>query len=501
MAASFKVGQAPWEANNTGAAVPSGHFAVGQAPWEAPPIPIAQSPSGIQPTFPAVEGGAGSIPGNIARTIGNIPSSAAKLVVGAVKPIVDLTTSLLPLPGSKDQGAVSEIVGNVGAKEGAKMFGASFKDTLKSIGESIHGGATGFIEKLKANPTQTLQEVANHIAKTGVEDPLLIPSLLYGGEAKAGTKIIEKGTAPIVAQVEKGIAKATPDLITKDAATLKAEKLRAGYEEHNTRLKSVDNSFKKNTKTYTNTATGEKRTVTPIDTLLQHDIAPQVEKGTIRMGDYKTGEGALGQIRTQVGNIDDHIDTVLKDNGTPTSVDLLRERAIAQAKRDPTLKESGKVASTVNRLETIFEDFKQSYGESIPILDLNAIRKRMNADFHEETVDTSRVIGDAAREVVYNTTPDQAVKKLLQQQGELLAAKKYAETMNGTKVVGGRIGNHALRATGAIIGSGMTKLPFGVGPFIGAVGGEYAARALQQAQFRSFGAEAKALLSRKSPSK
>jgi hypothetical protein len=283
-----------------------------------------------------------------------------------------------------------------------------------------------------------------------------------------------------------------PDVLSKDVPTLRNEAMTKGLQEQNSRLKSVGNSFKENTKTITQ-PDGTKTTVTPADTFTKYGIKPEVTKGTIDMGDYKTGTGALGEIKTQVQNLDSAIDSQLESSGKILDLEQLKNEAIAQAKADPTLKRQGAVSSTVAKLESRFNDYQASYGDMLDIKELNEIRKVANQDYTAETHDASRVVGDVARKQVYDATPDQAVKGLLQEQGSLLSAKDYAEKLNGTKVKGGRLGNYALRTAGAIIGSTVDKMPV-AGPLLGAMGGEYLARGLQASQFSSPLAEAKAAI-------
>ncbi len=289
--------------------------------------------------------------------------------------------------------------------------------------------------------------------------------------------------------------KGAKDFISKDAETLRTEKMTQGMGEQNTRLKSVNKAFNDNTKTYT-AEDGTTSKVTPVDTLSKNKIFPTVEKGTINMGDYKSGTGALGDIRTKVSDLDAKIDTTLKNTGTKLNIDELKNDAISKAKANPDLKASGTVASTIAKINSRFEDYKSSYGDTVDIAELNNIRKVANKDWSPDTQDVSRIVGDVARDKVYNATDDMAVKNLLKDQSELLAAKKYAEKMNGTKVTGGRLGNYAARQLGATMGATIEKLPV-AGPILGMLGGDYIAKALQQMQFKSPLIEAKAALARK----
>lgn len=484
-----------------------------------------------QPTFKAVEGGAGTVLPNIARTVGNIPSSAARLTRDAIAPVNPFdTNSPLNIGANivKSAQAATDIVKNRGVIQGAKDVAAGVADIgkkgldlYKKAGEAIYSG----LEKNVAEQNSVAKgvgvataNVVSDIAKVGIEDPLFVPSLLYSPTKVRGTGVTtdvisdisrplidetKKITTAVVEspQFKKTVSAVTPDILTKDVGTLRTEKMVKGLETQNNRLKTVGEAFEENTISRRSTTPDTPNTVvTPADTFVKYKIAPEVNKGTIEMGNYQNGSGALGKIREEVSRIDGEITQELKASGVKKNIDEFKNAAIKRVSENDRLKASGKVQSTINDLEKRFEDYKMSYGSDIDIEDINKIRKQMNLDFDPMTQDSSRIIGDVTRDFVYNSVPDEKVKRLLLDQGELLSARNYAEKLNGTKVVGGRIGNYVLRTLGATIGSGIEKFPF-LGPLAGAVGGEFAARALQQAQFKSLGAETKALLQRSSKMK
>ena len=278
-------------------------------------------------------------------------------------------------------------------------------------------------------------------------------------------------------------------------ASERRAKMTSGLEEQNTRLKSADKSFNKNTITRTDPKTNKKVTITPIDTFAKYNIAPVIENGSIQMGDYKLGTGELGKIRTKVSDLDAEIDTKLKNSGEKISLAKMEARAIQNAVMNEDFQQAGTVSQNIARIEARFNDYQMTYGDELDIAEINNIRKTANKDWNPDTQDVSRVVGDTAREYVYKSSPDNAVKILLQQQGELLSAKKYAETINGTKVTGGRLGNYAMRTGGAIIGATIPNVPI-VGPVIGMLGGEALARGLQQSQFKSLWTELRALIAK-----
>lgn len=383
-----------------------------------------------------------------------------------------------------------DVAGAIFAPVGAALQATGINRLFDKAGSAI--AESSLVNKITDIPA--VQNFASAHPNAGEDFSRVLNLAMSGG----GGDITVKGLKE-VAMLPKDIAMATPSAIksvlpTKESVAQERQaKLNQGFAEQNVRLKSAGKSFSDNTKTYTDPTTKNKVTVTPIDTFAEHNIAPIVEKGTIKMGDWKTGEGELGKIKNAVDTIDTQVDTILTDSQKLHPIDQLEQYTIAKIKANSDLQAAGKVNSTVAKLKNVFEDYRGSYGDEITTTQMNEIRKVMNRDWNPDTVDASRAVGDVAREIVYNATPDLKVKELLRKEGELLAAKKYAETINGTKVVGGRLGNMAMRTAGAIMGATIEKAPV-IGPVVGMIGGEYAARALQQSQFKSAWTELKALI-------
>lgn len=317
--------------------------------------------------------------------------------------------------------------------------------------------------------------------------------------AQGTAKTLQTG-ADVAKVVSKKIANSSAEAFgslrptTAEIATERAGKIRKGFEEQNIRLKSADASFNKNT-IVRKLPDGTEQKITPIDTFAEHDIAPVIDKGSIQMGDYKTGTGPLGKIKEVVRSLDDEIDTKLVNSGQRISLDDLETQALKSVADSDDFRQAGSVAANQAKVKARFEDYRMSYGDDIDIAELNNIRKVANRDWRPETQDTSRIVGDVARNRVYDAIPDQEIKGLLQKQAELLSAKNYAEKINGSKVTGGRIGNYAMRTAGAVIGSTVDNVPI-AGPIAGMLGGEAAARLLQQSQFKSAWTELRSLIAK-----
>lgn len=145
---------------------------------------------------------------NIARTVGNIPSSAAKLARNVAAPVNPLDVDSPINIGSnivKSVDAARDIYKDRGFIEGTKdiVKGAAETavDLFKKPGE--------FIVEKAMNPTKTLQE----IAEVGVEDPLLIPSLIYGGARSASAKA--DGISSVAAPVTRGVDTSVASVASK----------------------------------------------------------------------------------------------------------------------------------------------------------------------------------------------------------------------------------------------------------------------------------------------
>lgn len=366
---------------------------------------------------------------------------------------------------------------------------------LTAVGDKVVNPIADIISQ---SPRLQKFAMENPNAEEVIGDIINVVGTITGGP-KAKGAITEAGSkigGNIVGVIDNtaGKVKSALDVSPEIIQAERSAKIAKGLGEQNTRLKTVDKAFNELTITR-KTPKGETIKITPIDTFGKYNIAPVIDKGSIQMGDYKNGIGELGKIKTAVEELDASIDTKLVNTGKKISINDLKKQAIENAKSNPEFKQSGTVSQNLAKIENRFEDYRTSYGDEIDVAELNNIRKTANKDYSPDTQDVSLVIGDTARKFVYDALPDNEIKKLLQQQGELLAAKKYAEKLNGTKVTGGRLGNMAMRTAGAVAGSTIQGLPV-AGPVIGMLGGEFAARALQQSQFKSLWTEIRAAIQR-----
>jgi hypothetical protein len=160
-------------------------------------------------SFLASEGGitSSAIPTNLAKTFGNIPSSAAKLTA----PVNPLNTeSPVNISGNivKSAGALSDIFKTVDPIQGAKSILGGFADTYLKIGETIYGGLDKAYNALLDDPKKAIAAATSNLAKIGIEDPMFIPTLLYGGgKLPAGkTDLITKIASPVTQGADTSIS-------------------------------------------------------------------------------------------------------------------------------------------------------------------------------------------------------------------------------------------------------------------------------------------------------
>jgi hypothetical protein len=159
--------------------------------------------------------------------------------------------------------------------------------------------------------------------------------------------------------------------------------------------------------------------------------------------------------------------------GIPT--DQFKQQVIDQIKANPTLKASGNVGKMVAEVGRRFDDYAESYGETIPYQDVNSVRVAMNKVWDPETWDAEKAIGNTARSILYNGTgAGTTLKSAMQNEQELINAKEFLARLAGTKVAGGRLTKIIADATAAGVGAAAgAPVPF-VGPALGAAASAYA---------------------------
>lgn len=165
-------------------------------------------------SFPMVEGGKETILPNVTRTFGNIPSSARDLTRGVIEgTLVQGAKSLGQIPG-----AVKGLVKDAGGVNNARLaIGHGVESTLGKGGEFLKGALDSVKEKGVA---QTVSDVV----EKGIEDPLLIPSLVYAPSKVRGTGVVDDTISRIASPITRGadtrLSTSVSKLVTKSEAQI-----------------------------------------------------------------------------------------------------------------------------------------------------------------------------------------------------------------------------------------------------------------------------------------
>lgn len=316
-----------------------------------------------------------------------------------------------------------------------------------------------------ANTANRIRQVGNVMSKVGeVTDPI---------------RQTVKVATPVVSRKLNDIN----DLGKMSGAELKSKALKEGLYGMNETIGTLKKKFEDISYTYTK-PDGTVIDVNPIDTMVEYNLIPQPAKGgSLDVSKIKEAVPRLNK------ELSDKIDTVLKTDGKTISInDYANELENAIDKMGKSKLEKTRLAQ---QIDSELEALNKAYPDGqIPLDEINKIRKEANEKFKKDRLDFDRVTGNATREIVYNTTDDMVVKDLLNEQRKLINAEEYASKLGIHKVKGGRLGNYVYSTMGAIVGS-ATKLPFGVGETLGAVGGRGLSELLQRRQLKSLPADIK----------
>jgi len=187
------------------------------------------------PSFKADLGGAESILPNLTKVAGNIPSSARDIARMSIAPVNPFDIESPVNIGKNIVESViasRDILRNRGVVDGTKDVLGGFADTYLKLGEKIYGGLEKAYNALLDDPGKALTDVGTDIAKIGIEDPLFIPTLLYGGKKTGAIKtdVISTVARPVTktaGNIAQKVIKETGDLAVdlKNVATATKRKL------------------------------------------------------------------------------------------------------------------------------------------------------------------------------------------------------------------------------------------------------------------------------------
>lgn len=218
-----------------------------------------------EPNYKAsVAGGVSDVPKNVVKTIANIPSSARNLTRDAIAPVNPLDTKSPMNIGANIANsafAVKDIVSNRGVFGGLKDIAGGVLDTAKKgvdiykgVGQSIYNNLEGNVEKNRSvtgGIASSVGDVAIATSKKAIEDPLLIPSMIYAPSKVRGTGIttdtISTLARPVIDTTKKTTGLALD--MTKKATTKATDTILNKFEPTTAKLESkVLEQFQKGVK-------------------------------------------------------------------------------------------------------------------------------------------------------------------------------------------------------------------------------------------------------------
>lgn len=450
----------------------------------------AQQIGGVQPSFKASIGGAETVLPNIAKTFGNIPSSAAGLIYGGiVKPAENIGKSL---------GAIEDIYKTRGLVGGTKDIIGGFGETLKKgadiyrgMGEKIYGGLEkSVVEKgivlggISAASNDAVESAVTKVATAGIEDPLLLPSIIYGGPKVAGAKTtdaISSIARPIITGAETaseitGVTKAIGKTVEKAQEVVPA-----------LRAKAVDSLEETYREIMSGTTLGKKKLskleqktemlnragtegVDPARGLAEKGIIPNRE-GT----KLDTFEQA-NELRATARPLQDVNRKGLSEIPTLTSLDDVEKAAIASV-RTPKNIAAGLADDLEVEVVKEFAKLKKAYPNGVTANQLDEIKAaRWDNVFGNKSLieadklrkNTDYAIAKTMQkkiEQLADAAGNPNVAQLNREIGNILEQSKFLEDLNGKTVKGGRLLKYMTTLIGA--GTGET-IP---GKVLGALGG------------------------------
>ncbi len=478
-------------------------------------------------TYPAAEGGAETILPNIARTAGNIPSSAAKLARGIVSPINPFDTeSPLNIGANvvKSAQAASDIYKQSGFMQGAKDVGSAAFDQYKSVGEfaqnnydkeqlkatlgpqrdlaikqrddlmdkvyaakkagkdtaHLMAGVNAAIDSIHKIDEQigTKEENAadngslgTAVLKAGIEDPLLIPSLMYGGPEAAGTKddliqragqVFTRGADTSLSNVANVVKEGVLNPLATGAKATEqslANKALTGYGDN---LQEFFTGTKRGTKLVNNeqimgkdTADFLTRKITEADPSVRANYMPTVENETFN------GKKAAETLKADASEIDAHLRDVIKSEGKVVNLNELRDQMLKDVNTDFRMKRN-EVEAAQKIVNEQMDGYIKTYGENVPLENVQDIKQGLYskgyADFDPSKgavnlqKSTARDMARAAKTNIEVNVNDPIVKNMNKVAGDHYSAIDMLEARTGDKVKGGKLGRYSARAIGSGIG-------------------------------------------------
>lgn len=496
----------------------------------------------FSPKYKASIGGAKTIIPNVAKTFGNIPSNAGKIIdttlqstAGNIGRSIEETRNIYKEQGFKEGTKnIAKGFAEVGSKifkaPGELLVGKNDKmllekdltpiqqsatrqrdEILNKIQEAKKAGrdTSALMKALKYNQEQIgfiseqigtpedrnlkAIETISNIVKYPIERPLDAPLALYAGPNKQGKDLITRVASPVTRGADTSLTNIATQATNKvkGIATNRIPKaiddLESKYIEWSSGTKpgkKLVNKVEQKTGMLNNAGTQGR---TPMRVLAEDGIVPNTT-GT----KFNTFDQAQ-EFRESTKKLRDLNKQAIKEAelSTPkiTLDDLEKEaRALANTERNIA---SGDAPKLLRDIKSEFADLRNAYGDEIPLNQVNLIKEaRWEKSFgNKGLVDADKLrknsdylIGKASQKTIEKTARQAGNTELAQlnrEIGDRIEASKFLESLDGKVLKGGRVGKYV----GTLIGASMGQsIP---GTIIGAIGGNAVASVLIKSSVNS----------------
>lgn len=470
------------------------------------PLTYKQKVMSGSPVFPAQLGGKETIIPNLARNAGNIPGAAFNLARGVVAPVnpFDLENPMnIGAAISKGGELVDDIYKDRGFVEGSKDIVAGFAGTAKkgfelwkTAGESIYKNLEKNVLAEGSSVADgvgiSTAEAVSKVAELVLNDPTLVPSLLYAPKAtrlETGVDYISTVASPVTKPVNKIKAVITNKL--DDTINLKRERELFEIESGSAGTRKANE--------FTNDAgRASRQRIAKTDVLVD-----SVDKdGIIRT---KLPGGAIEKYKAQTI---DGVEGVVRDNLVKEGafVNLKEiERALVVAVNRSNL-EGSSLLSAMNGIK------KEIAGLKLRADNLDNISLAKIHDAKISTTQNINYLKDSTPTIKFRKAKASAFKNLVEKKSKFnvkavneVLSRYYEdiarlERLDGKRVKGGRLGKYFAQVSGNIIGGTTGNFIGGpAGMAIGTIVGGEAASLLKGKSMSSTFGKARGLSVEKNP--
>lgn len=291
-------------------------------------------------------------------------------------------------------------------------------------------------------------------------------------EGKTGAEAFKPGVGTVIGGAIPAVGAFAGKVIRKAAQHTPDSRMR----EMTRNYRSLQNVYEEGTRYTKDPKTGARIIKSePIKTITERKLTPKVVDGKVDTSEM------IAQLSDELEGLAKPRAEMIKTSRRSIPFSKFEKDVRAAIRSSRELRSSGQVTSTLNKANAIMKDLRKSFGSRVTLNTLDDVRTTMNRRYDPDLRDAFRAIGDAARKHVYAL--DETSRPILMQEGEILSAIRFLETLNGKAVKGGRLGNYVSNILGAMVG-GSTQIPI-AGPLIGALGGNALNRAIRNAYFRA----------------